>query len=203
MTFSKRLMDIVLATLLAAILIPVFIGIAIWVLIKDGRPILFKSDRMKTNQQRFRLWKFRTMTVSDNDKGVSGRDKASRITNTGATLRALRLDELPQLYNVIRGDISFVGPRPPLPEYVEAFPDLYAEVLKSRPGITGLATLVFHKHEETLLAQCLTPEETDRTYRKRCVPRKAKLDLIYQRKRTACYDLKLMIATVFRKISLH
>jgi lipopolysaccharide/colanic/teichoic acid biosynthesis glycosyltransferase len=129
------------------------------------------------------------------DSGVSGGDKAARITALGRLLRRSRLDEIPQLWNVIRGDMSFVGPRPPLRQYVERFPDLYAQVLRSRPGITGLATLVYHGHEERLLARCATPEETDALYARACVPRKARLDLIYQRRRSLCWDLWLMMQT--------
>ena len=126
-----------------------------------------------------------------------------RITATGHVLRRYRLDELPQLWNILRGDISFVGPRPPLRHYVEKFPELYAEVLTSRPGITGMATLAFHRREEQLLAPCRTADETEEVYCRRCVPRKARLDLIYAQRRTLCSDVKLMFATVFRRISLH
>ena len=89
------------------------------------------------------------------------------------------------------------GPRPPLREYVERFPDLYTQVLKSRPGITGLASIVYHRHEEKLLTVCATPAETDSVYASRCVPRKAKLDLMYQRNRTLCLDAWIMVKTVF------
>ncbi|RME18413.1 MAG: sugar transferase, partial [Alphaproteobacteria bacterium] len=114
-----------------------------------------------------------------------------------------RLDELPQLWNVLRGDISFVGPRPPDPRYVEMFPELYAEVLKSRPGVTGLATLAYHETEERLLAACKTPQQTEKVYVERCVPRKARLDLIYGRNQTLCFDILLMLHTVFRRLPLH
>jgi lipopolysaccharide/colanic/teichoic acid biosynthesis glycosyltransferase len=94
--------------------------------------------------------------------------------------------------------MSLVGPRPPLRLYVEAFPELYARVLKSRPGITGLASLRYHAVEERLLAACRTPEETDEVYRRRCVPRKAALDLIYQRERSLCWDILLVLQTAAR-----
>jgi lipopolysaccharide/colanic/teichoic acid biosynthesis glycosyltransferase len=92
--------------------------------------------------------------------------------------------------------MSFVGPRPPLRRYVEACPETYAAVLRSRPGVTGLATLVFHRHEERLLAQCATPEETNRVYLRRCIPRKARLDLIYQRRQSLCLDLWILLRTL-------
>lgn len=203
MTLSKRLLDLFVALVLLILLLPLFIWISTLLLMRDGQPVLYLSERMKTPTQGFRLWKFRTMTVVKQDSGVSGGHKASRITPTGAFLRKYRLDEIPQLWNVLRGDISFVGPRPPLRRYVEQFPDLYNQVLKSRPGITGLATLVYHRHEERLLAECGDAAETEDVYCRRCVPQKARLDLIYQDRRTLCLDVVLMLKTVFRRIRLH
>ena len=136
------------------------------------------------------------MSVVDEDAGVSGGDKSARITPLGAKLRARRLDEFPQLWNILKGDLSFVGPRPPLREYVERFPQIYGQVLKSRPGVTGLATIRFHKHEDRLLARCKTPEATDDIYTRICVPRKARLDLIYQRNQSTCYDFDLVFQTI-------
>ena len=196
MTPQKRLLDLVSALFLLIVLSPLILGVALAILIQDGRPVLYLSERMKSPTEPFRLFKFRTMTVSGADSGVSGGDKSRRITPIGRFLRAKRLDELPQLFNVLKGDLSFVGPRPPLRMYVERFPEVYAEVLKSRPGVTGLATIRFHKHEERLLSRCETPEETDRVYCRICVPRKAQLDLIYQRHQSTCYDFDLVFQTI-------
>ncbi|ROU02501.1 sugar transferase [Histidinibacterium lentulum] len=196
MTPLKRAFDLVVALGLAVLLGPVILGLALWIRVREGAPVFYVSERMKTPKEGFSLVKFRTMTVAERDSGVSGGDKAARITPIGRILRRTRLDELPQLWNVIRGDISFVGPRPPLREYVERFPELYSEVLKARPGITGLATLVYHGHEERLLARCATAEETDAVYARACVPRKAHLDLIYRDNRTLCWDIALMWRTV-------
>lgn len=203
MTLSKRILDILAALFLGLLLSPLILWVMALILLRDGRPVLYISERMKTGSEGFALWKFRTMTVVERDSGVSGGDKAARITKTGAFLRNYRLDELPQLWNVLRGDISFVGPRPPLRRYVEQFPDLYNQVLKSRPGITGLATLVYHRHEEMLLAACKTSEDTEEVYVRRCVPQKARLDLIYRRRRSLCFDVLLMLKTVFRRIRIH
>lgn len=198
MTIEKRLFDIVCALVLLIILGPVMVIIALLILREDGRPVLYISERMKTPEQGFRLLKFRTMSVARADSGVSGGDKSARITRLGAKLRARRLDELPQLFNILKGDISFVGPRPPLRMYVARFPDLYEEVLACRPGVTGLATLVYHAHEERILAKCGSAEQTDTVYARRCVPAKARLDLMYRRNRSLCFDLRLMLATVIR-----
>ena len=139
MTWRKRLFDLFFAGLLVFILGPVILLLCVYVLLKQGRPLFYVAKRMKTPDQEFGLWKFRTMSVVSTDAGVSGGDKESRITPVGAWLRAKRMDEFPQLWNVLRGDLSLVGPRPPLKEYVDRFPDIYSKVLKSRPGVTGLA----------------------------------------------------------------
>ncbi len=200
MTLSKRLLDIVLALVLALILALPFALLLLWLWAREGRPLFHLSERMRAPDRPFLLWKLRTMTVVSADQGVSGGDKRNRITPMGRMLRRSRLDEVPQLWNVLKGDMSFVGPRPPLRLYVERHPEIYARVLQSRPGITGLATLVFHRHEERLLANCRSPEETDAVYSRRCVPRKARIDLIYQRRQTLWLDFGVMVLTVKRAV---
>lgn len=198
MTADKRLLDLVIITLLMPILIPLGLIFAVLILLLDGRPIFYVSERMSTPTRAFWLWKFRTMKVAAQDSGVSGGDKAARITRLGRFLRRTHADEIPQAINVIRGDVSLVGPRPPLRLYVERFPEIYNQVLKSRPGLTGTASFFFNKHEEWLLKDCASPQETDDVYVRRCIPRKARLDLIYQKNRTACLDLWLMWLTAAR-----
>lgn len=198
MTPGKRLLDFSLAIVLVLVLALPVLVIALWILIVDGRPIFYRSERMKSLTRPFTLWKFRTMTSDANDTGVSAGYKQPRITRTGRHLRANRLDELPQLLNILKVDMSFVGPRPPLRRYVELRPDLYGRVLQNRSGVTGLATLVFHVQEERLLARCSSSEETDRTYLTRCVPAKARLDLLWSRNRNFCYDISLIWETVRR-----
>ena len=196
MTPQKRLLDLFFAALLVVLLGPILLGLLLWLLIKEGRPVFYVAERMKGVDEPFQLWKLRTMTVVDEDAGVSGGDKTARITPTGAWLRSRRLDEFPQLWNILKGDLSFVGPRPPLREYVERFPTLYGEVLKTRPGVTGLAAIVYHKHEAALLERCATREETDAVYARICVPAKARLDLIYRQHRSICYDFDLVFQTI-------
>jgi len=196
MTLRKRLFDLFFASLLVLILGPVMLVLVVYIYLKQGRPLFYVAERMKAPDTPFGLIKFRTMTVVDTDQGVSGAHKASRVTPLGARLRGKRLDEFPQLWNILKGDLSFVGPRPPLREYVERFPAIYDEVLKSRPGVTGLATIRFHKYEERLLSRCTTAAQTDDVYCRICVPRKAKLDLIYQRNRNVCYDFNLVFQTI-------
>ncbi len=196
MTWDKRLFDLFFATLLIVILGPILLWLLWWLLWKEGRPVFYVAERMKGIDRPFRLWKLRTMTLVDEDSGVSGGDKAARVTKTGAWLRSKRLDEFPQLWNILKGDLSFVGPRPPLRQYVETHPEIYAEVLKSRPGVTGLASIAYHRHEAMLLERCATREETHAVYSRICVPAKARLDLIYQRHQNMCYDFDLVFQTI-------
>ncbi|MCB1407291.1 MAG: sugar transferase [Rhodobacteraceae bacterium] len=200
MTLSKRLFDLFSALGMIILLSPVFLYLCLMILIKDGRPIFYVSERMKTPTKGFNLIKFRTMKPVAEDSGVSGGDKSSRITHTGAFLRRTRLDELPQVINVLKGDISFVGPRPPLRQYVEQYPEIYGKVLKSRPGVTGMASIYFNAHEERLLSRCRNREETDRVYRRICIPRKARLDLLYQKRNNVCFDMDLMLRSVFKRM---
>ena len=198
MTAGKRLFDIVLALVIGLVALPVLAVLLILMWASQGRPLLYISERMRAPGQGFWLIKLRSMRVVASDSGVSGGDKRGRITPMGRFLRRSRMDEVPQLWNILRGDISFVGPRPPLRRYVEQFPALYAEVLACRPGVTGLATLVFHGYEERLLARCKTPQETEQAYVRVCIPRKAALDLIYRRNRSFCLDLWLIGRTAAR-----
>ena len=199
MTLSKRVLDLSLALLLAVVLAPLLACLLAVLALTEGRPLFYVSERMRGPDRAFGLIKLRTMPVgADRVGGVTGGDKQAALGRIHRLLRRSRADEIPQLWNVIRGDMSLVGPRPPLRRYVEDYPQLYAAVLQSRPGITGLASLAFHAHEERLLAACTTPEETDAVYRRRCIPAKARLDLIYARHRTLCWDLALIGRTALK-----
>jgi lipopolysaccharide/colanic/teichoic acid biosynthesis glycosyltransferase len=198
MTPQKRMLDIILAILLSPLLLPILAVLVLVLWLRDGRPIFYRSERMQSPTHGFMLWKFRTMRTVSHDSGVTGANKSARITATGDVLRNSRLDELPQIFNILRGDISFVGPRPPLRTYVERFPDIYQRVLKSRPGVTGLASLVYARHESHLLGRCHTAEETDAIYARACVPRKARIDLLYQCNQSLIFDVWLVVLTAAR-----
>lgn len=193
-----------LAVLAALMLLPVLAVLYLVVVAAQGRPFLYVSERMSTPERSFRLYKIRTMQppTSGAEEGVLCGHQARRVTAIGAFLRRTRLDELPQIFNVIRGDMGFIGPRPPLRRYVEAYPDLYREVLgDTLPGITGLATVMLHRREERLLSACSDPCEADRIYRERCIPVKAKLDLIYRRRRGVLLNAMILIRTASRLAS--
>lgn len=197
------ILDFLYAIGLGLLLLPLILYVAILVWRNDGWPIFYRSERMRGPDRPFMLLKFRTMKQARQDSGVTGPAKSARITATGAWLRQKRLDELPQLWNILRGEMGFVGPRAPLRRYVEMYPELYAEVLKERPGVTGMASMAYHKTEERLLSRTETAEETEAVYCRRCIPRKARLDLLYAKRRNPCTDMRLMWATVFRGVSMH
>ncbi|AGI70077.1 putative exopolysaccharide biosynthesis polyprenyl glycosylphosphotransferase [Octadecabacter antarcticus 307] len=196
----KRVFDILLALIGLVVTAPLTIGITIAILLRDGGPVFYVAERMKTPDQPFNLIKFRTMSNVPHDQngGVTGGDKSSRITPIGRKLRRFRLDELPQFINVLRGDMGFVGPRPPLRQYTAAFPRLYGKVLQSRPGVTGLASLHYHRVEERVIASATTRAQTEAIYTTRCIPRKAALDLIYQRHASVCFDATIIWQTLRR-----
>lgn len=198
MTLQKRLFDLALIAIFGLPLAVVTALVAAVLIVTQGRPLFYPAERMKDQTTPFTLWKFRTMRVVADDSGVSGGDKSARITPAGRMLRRTRLDELPQLWNIARGDMSFVGPRPPLRQYVERFPQIYGAVLRSRPGVTGLASLKYHRHEEAILRDCADAQATDAAYCRRCVPAKARLDLIYQSRASVCWDVAILWETLKR-----
>lgn len=196
MTPGKRVFDMTLAAILLIPLSVVMATVALLLLICQGRPILYAAPRMRSVNEGFTQWKFRTMVSDEDDRGASGAHKDWRITRIGRVLRRTRIDELPQLFNILLGDMSFVGPRPPLREYVERFPSVYARVLQARPGVTGLATMIYHRHEDRIMARCGTPEATEAAYYRRCLPAKLRIDMIYLRRRTLALDLWILWHTV-------
>jgi len=196
MTTPKRLFDVALALVLLILALPIIGIIAIVILILDGRPALYFAERMASPERAFGMLKFRTMTPVNEDTGVTGGEKFDRITAFGQILRRTHLDELPQIWNVLRGDMSFVGPRPPLRRYVRRHPGLYGKILRSRPGITGLSTLLCAPREARLLARSRTSAQSEDIYMRDCVPVKAHLDLIYQKNRSFGWDLMLLWQTI-------
>lgn len=187
---AKRGFDLVVATLLLIVLSPVLITIAALVRIRDGSPVLFRQERVGRHGIAFRVLKFRTMRSTPGTQVTIQGD--SRITGFGRWLRAHRLDELPQLINVVKGDMSLVGPRPELERYVSLFPAEYRQILTLRPGITGPASVEF-RNESELLAAYPDPE---RAYVEVILPQKIALALDYVRERSMLVDLKILGRTV-------
>jgi len=192
--------DQVLALILAPFVIGVLLIVVPVLLVVQGRPVLYVAERMKTPTMSFRLLKLRTMDGTGCG-GVLGGHAVCRVTKLGRFLRACRIDELPQIWNVLLGDMRFIGPRPPLRRYVEAHPEIYEKVLSRPPGVTGLATVLFHQREAQLLKACRTSSATEHVYQLRCIPQKARLDRFYATKRNAGLDFLILYWTFSKLLS--
>lgn len=194
---ARRLVDILLSLTALLLLSPLLALIALLVKLGGG-PVFFGQPRVGVQGRLFRLYKFRTMVVGAQRLGTrvtAGGD--ARITGLGRLLRRGKLDELPQLYNILKGEMSFVGPRPELPAFVALWPpDQRRMVLSVRPGLTDYATLVYH-HEEALLAGRDDPEEF---YRQELMPRKLALSYRYVLERGWFLDARLLLATLWRLV---
>ena len=164
--------DIIFSGIGLLLLSPLLIVVSGMILIFDGRPIFFRQTRVGINGADFILYKFRTMRVMRGAaSGTFDAGDTSRITKIGAFLRKTKLDELPQLWNVFKGDMSLVGPRPEVRKWVDAYPERWAKVLTVKPGITDPAS-IYYRNEEELLAQADDPVAC---YRDQILPHK--LDL--------------------------
>lgn len=190
----KRLLDIVIAGSALLLLGPVLLAIALWVRCDSAGGALFRQERVGQHGRHFTIYKFRTMRTGADRSGPAitvGED--ARITRAGHWLRHSKLDELPQLLNVLTGDMSLVGPRPEVPRYVAMYPaEISAIVLSVRPGITDLASIAF-RNESTLLAQSADPE---RTYVEDILPVKLEYAARYAQNPSLWQDLVILVRTV-------
>lgn len=186
----KRLFDILLSAAALLVLSPLLLILSVAIVLDSGFPVFFAQKRIGRRFRPFRLWKFRSMR-----SGVSGPSVTvagdTRVTRVGRLLRHTKLDEIPQFWNVLRGEMSLVGPRPEVPEYVEAYKDRYRNVLSVRPGITDLASICF-RNEEALLANSSDPL---RDYRDRILPLKLDLADTYIRSRSIGRDMAILAQT--------
>jgi lipopolysaccharide/colanic/teichoic acid biosynthesis glycosyltransferase len=190
---AKRIYDLIFSTLGLLVLSPLLVVIALLVKLSDGGAILFRQKRVGQFGHPFMVWKFRTMVMNAEQSGLSvTKSGDARITPVGRFLRKTKLDELPQLLNVFRGEMSFVGPRPEVPRYVEQYTLEQRQILELKPGITDMATLEFRREEELLSGAA----DTERYYMEHCVPRKIELSLQYHRKSSLWLDTQVILRTL-------
>jgi len=197
--FLKRLIDFAVALVGLIILSPVLLGIAVWVKATSAGPVLYGGRRIGKNGQAFRMLKFRTM-VANADKigGSSTAADDARLTAPGRVLRRYKLDELPQLLNVLRGDMSFVGPRPQVEWAVNLYTPEERGLLTVRPGITDFASLRFRNEGEILRGSV----DPDRDYLEKIAPHKIRLGLYYVRHYSLAVDLKILAATLLSLVGI-
>jgi lipopolysaccharide/colanic/teichoic acid biosynthesis glycosyltransferase len=167
------------------------LAIALSIKLSSRGPVFFRQERIGRHFVPFRIFKFRTMELRDTRDSLITVKGDRRITPFGQVLRQTKLDELPQLFNVLRGEMSLVGPRPEVAEYVERFRADYEEILKVRPGITDEAS-VYYRHEEAILAEADDPQKA---YIRFVLPKKIEMAKDYLRKRSFGHDLVLIWRT--------
>lgn len=196
--FLKRLFDIVASFCGIVILFPLIVIVSILIKLTSKGPVLFKQVRVTKNGRLFKIYKFRTMREnSEGNKQITvGND--SRITGVGHILRKTKLDELPQLFNVLKGEMSLVGPRPEVPKYVELYTEEQREILKVSAGITDYASIYF-SNESELLGEAENPEEF---YIKKIMPYKIELNKKYIKEIGIVTDIKLIILTILKILGL-
>ena len=190
--FSKRLFDLLASFTLLIILLPLILIILLLILFDSGKPVFFRQERIGKAGKNFKIFKFRTMKrYTAKEDGITLANDA-RITKIGMFLRRYRLDEIPQLFNIIKGEMSFVGPRPDLSKYYVTNDYAHMCVLLIKPGVTGNATLKF-KDEDKILAQSENPEKT---YKEEIFPEKIRLNIEYIKQLSISYDLKIIFRTI-------
>ena len=193
----KRCLDLFLAVVLLILTSPLFLILSIWIKLDSKGPVIYKQVRVTQYNRHFKIWKFRTMVTDADKKGslvTSAND--SRITKVGNFIRRVRLDELPQLVNVLKGEMSFVGTRPEVPRYTEQYsPEMIATLLLPA-GVTSLASINY-KDEDAIISQMTAKGMTvDQAYVERVLPEKMHFNLAYLRDFNFFGDIKIMFQTV-------
>ena len=195
---SKRIFDILVSFIFLLLLLPFFIIIAIAVKAGSHGPVFYIQKRVGKNFKEFKMFKFRTMVTGADRKGLLtiGANDA-RVTQTGAFLRKYKLDELPQLINVLKGDMSIVGPRPEVKKYVDQYNEEERKVMTIQPGITDLVSIRFFNENEILSRY----EDPETGYVKEVMPEKLRLNLEYMEHRSFLNDLTIIVKTIARIFS--
>lgn len=193
----KRILDIFFSILALIILFPIFIILAVWISLDSKGGIFYLQERIGKDFKPFKLYKFRTMYSGSDKKGlltIGGKDH--RITRSGYFIRKYKLDELAQLINVLKGDMSLVGPRPEVKKYVDLYNEEQKKVLSIKPGITDFASIEYYNENE-ILEKSSNPEKT---YIEEIMPHKLSLNLKYIEEQSLITDFKIILKTIKRII---
>jgi lipopolysaccharide/colanic/teichoic acid biosynthesis glycosyltransferase len=187
---SKRVLDVTVGTAALVVALPILAGVALVMRLSGDRgPLLYRARRVGEDARIITVFKIRTMEAGATGPGITTAHDP-RVTRVGRVLRRYRIDELPQLLNVLRGEMSLVGPRPEDPRFVDLTVPIHRRVFTARPGITGPAQLQFHDE-----AQGLTGEDVERRYRDEILPAKLLVDVAYLDQRTTLLDIQILIRT--------
>jgi lipopolysaccharide/colanic/teichoic acid biosynthesis glycosyltransferase len=191
---AKSLFDILFALVVLILLLPLFILIALFIKLNDNGPFFFMQERVGKNGKPFILYKFRSMSVlKEASKGQFDAGNISRVTTVGKLLRKTKMDELPQLINVIKGNMSLVGPRPEVQKWISVYPERWIKVLTVTPGMTDNASIEF-RNEEDLLVNSENPEKM---YMEFVLPKKLELYEEYVNNHSFFGDIKLIFKTIY------
>ena len=192
-----RLLDIVLSLLGLLFLLPIFLILAVWIKFDSQGSIFFRQIRVGKDGRDFRIYKFRTMIVNAEKMGIiTIGERDPRITNSGYFLRKYKLDELPQLINVLKGEMSFVGPRPEVRKYVKMYNQEQLKILTVKPGITDYASIEYINEDE-ILGKSSDPEKT---YIEEIMPQKIKYNMKYINNKTVIEYFKIIFLTIIKII---
>jgi lipopolysaccharide/colanic/teichoic acid biosynthesis glycosyltransferase len=190
--FVKRIADIISSFCVLAVLFPFFLIIAIWILLDSKGGVFYSQTRVGKNKKEFQIIKFRSMAVNSDKKGAITVGQDARVTRSGRFIRKYKIDEFPQLLNVISGHMSVVGPRPEVPKYVKLYNQAQLKVLSVRPGLTDYASIEYFE-EQKILGESTDPEKT---YIEKVMPAKLKLNLKYVEEQGFWVDLKCIFKTI-------
>ena len=188
----KRIFDIILSLFGLIILLPFMLIIAIFIKLDSKGPVFFKQLRVTKNRREFKIFKYRTMRVGSDKYSQITVGKDDRITKIGSFLRKYKLDEIPQLINVLIGDMSLVGPRPEVPKYVALYTDEQKEILKVRAGITDYASIEFSDENDLLASE----EDPEKAYIEKVMPKKIELNKKYISEISILTDIKIILLTI-------
>ena len=190
--FIKRNLDILITFVSAVLFFPVIIVVSMVILVSSGYPVFFLQERVGKDWKSFKIIKFRTMVKNADKKGIGvSSHNDSRITSIGKFLRKFKIDEIPQIFNVLMGNMSLVGPRPELLKYAEYYMDDYSEILKIKPGITDYASLKFRNESELLK----NTNDNEKFYINKILPEKIQLYKKYLKEANLKTDLRIIFST--------
>lgn len=199
MLLLKRFLDFIGSLILLILLSPILIILAILIKIDSKGPVFYRQERVTTNGKIFKIFKFRTMIQDADKRGalITGKQD-SRITRIGNKIRKCRLDELPQLINILKGEMSFVGTRPEVKKYVDMYTDEMKATLLMPAGVTSMASIKFKDEDEIILKQTKSGKTVEKAYVNDILPEKMKWNLEYIKKFSIFEDLKICIETVIK-----